>query len=229
MLTRRAILGAGLSATALAVSGCVTSPPPLAAAPKPEPIPPYPLSYGPITTEPYPIPAVPPGVVAPKYWRQIVDDPTGEVPGTLVVDPGEFFLYLVQEGGKALRYGVGVGRAGFAWSGKATIQYKRHWPTWTPPKEMIERQPELEKYSAANGGQPPGLNNPLGARALYLFQNGRDTLYRIHGSPEAHSIGRAVSSGCVRLLNHEIIDLYDRVPDGTTVLVRAAKEPEGLV
>ncbi len=176
-----------------------------------------------------PHPAVPPGVVAPQYWRQIVDDPTGEVPGTLVVDPGARFLYLVQEGGKALRYGVGVGRAGFAWSGKATIQYKRHWPTWTPPTEMIERQPELEKYSAANGGQQPGLDNPLGARALYLFQNGRDTLYRIHGSPEAHSIGRAVSSGCVRLLNHEIIDLYDRVPEGTTVLVRAAKEPEGLV
>ncbi|WP_244404345.1 L,D-transpeptidase [Fulvimarina pelagi] len=183
----------------------------------------YPTYYGPIYSEPFTIPAVPPGVVAPQYWRQLVDDPTGEQPGTLVVDPDEKYLYLVQEGGQALRYGIGVGRQGFSWSGSARVQYKKQWPTWTPPREMIERQPELEPYSAANGGMPPGLSNPLGARALYLFQDGVDTLYRIHGSPEANSIGRAVSSGCIRLLNHEIIDLYSRVPDGTLVKVRPSR------
>ncbi|WP_244489271.1 L,D-transpeptidase [Fulvimarina pelagi] len=140
-----------------------------------------------------------------------------------MVDPDEKYLYLVQEGGQALRYGIGVGRQGFSWSGSARVQYKKQWPTWTPPREMIERQPELEPYSAANGGMPPGLSNPLGARALYLFQDGVDTLYRIHGSPEANSIGRAVSSGCIRLLNHEIIDLYSRVPDGTLVKVRPSR------
>ncbi len=118
-----------------------------------------------------------------------------------------------------MRYGVGLGRAGFEWSGRGKIQWKQRWPKWTPPSEMIARQPELEKYSAENGGMPPGLANPLGARALYIFEDGQDTLYRVHGSPEASSIGRAVSSGCVRLLNQDIIDLYDRVPSGSPIVV----------
>ena len=176
--------------------------------------------FAPITSEPFTIPAVPRGVVPERYWRQVVSNPTGEGPGTIVIDPGQKFLYLNRADGSSIRYGVGVGRAGFGWSGRAIIALKRAWPTWTPPDDMIARQPELERYSAANGGQPPSLANPLGARALYLFQNGVDTLYRIHGNPEAGSIGRNVSSGCIRLLNHDVIDLYERVPTGTPVVVR---------
>ena len=131
----------------------------------------------------------------------------------------ERFLYHVLGNDRAMRYGVGIGREGFAWSGRAIVQWKQKWPKWTPPEDMIARQPELERYSAANGGMPPGLDNPLGARALYIFQNGEDTLYRLHGSPEYRSIGKAVSSGCVRLINQDICDLYDRVPTRTPILV----------
>jgi len=175
--------------------------------------------YGAETDSGYQIPAIPFRKIEPRFYRQLVDDPTGERPGTIVVDTKDRFLYLVREGGEAVRYGIGIGRAGFAWSGRAIVKWKQEWPRWIPPKEMIARQPELAKYSAENGGMPPGLDNPLGARALYLFQNGVDTLYRIHGSPEWWSIGKAVSSGCVRLMNQDIIDLYGRVPDGTPVVV----------
>lgn len=167
----------------------------------------------------YQLPAIPIDKMDKRFLRQIVPDPTGEQPGTIVVDTNEKFLYLVREGGQAIRYGVGIGKEGFAWSGRAVIQWKRHWPKWTPPDEMVARQPELVKYSARNGGMEPGLKNPLGARALYIFQNGVDTLYRLHGSPEWWSIGKAVSSGCVRLINQDIIDLYDRVPNKSPVLV----------
>ena len=146
-------------------------------------------------------------------------DPTGERPGTIIVDTSSHFLYLVLGNGQAMRYGVGLGRAGFEWSGRANVQWKQKWPKWTPPAEMIARQPELEQYSVDNGGMPPGLDNPLGARALYIFQNGEDTLYRLHGSPEWSSIGKSVSSGCVRLMNQDIIDLYDRVPDKAPIVV----------
>lgn len=179
----------------------------------------YTTMYSSVVDEGYEIPAIPLKKVQSKYMRQIVPDPTGERPGTIVVDTSSFFLYLVRENGEALRYGVGLGRQGFAWSGRAVMQWKRKWPTWTPPDEMITRQPELEKYSARNGGMQPGLTNPLGARALYIFQNKQDTLYRIHGSPEWWSIGKAVSSGCVRMMNQDVIDLYDRVPNGSPILV----------
>ncbi|MCX8281304.1 L,D-transpeptidase [Phyllobacterium sp. 0TCS1.6C] len=165
------------------------------------------------------LPAIPISKMDKRYLRQIVRDPTGEQPGTIVVDTQNKFCYLVRENGEAIRYGVGIGRDGFAWSGRAVIQWKRHWPKWTPPDEMVARQPELAQYSAANGGMQPGLNNPLGSRALYIFQNGEDTLYRLHGSPEWWSIGKAVSSGCVRFLNQDIIDLYDRVPNKTPIVV----------
>ncbi len=118
-----------------------------------------------------------------------------------------------------MRYGVGLGRQGFEWSGRANITWKQAWPKWTPPESMIERQPELEKYSAENGGKPPGLDNPLGARALYIFQDGVDTLYRIHGTPEYWTIGKAVSSGCVRMINQDVIDLYDRARTNVPILV----------
>lgn len=180
----------------------------------------YRKMYGPITDERYPLPAVDLRKVKSRFYRRRVQNRTGEAPGSLIVDTSKFYLYWVEEGGTAMRYGVGLGRAGFDWSGRGVIQYKRPWPTWTPPAEMIAREPELAKYSAANGGMKPGPQNPLGARALYIFQNGRDTLYRVHGSPNASSIGKAVSSGCVRLLNHDIIDLYSRVTPGGPILVR---------
>jgi lipoprotein-anchoring transpeptidase ErfK/SrfK len=179
----------------------------------------YALMYGPIFDEGYEIPAVPIEKIDPQFLRQIVADPTGELPGSIVVDTSSHFLYLVLEGGEAIRYGVGLGRAGFEWSGRAVVRWKQKWPTWTPPADMIARQPELEKYSAENGGMPPGLDNPLGARALYIFQGDEDTLFRVHGSPEWSSIGKSVSSGCVRLMNQDIVDLYDRVPDNTPILV----------
>jgi len=225
MITRRLFISA---APLIALSGCSTSfsstktlaPTPVAA-PKS-----MPAFYGPITTEPYPIPAVPTGVVPQKYWRQRVENPfPGYRHGTIVVDPNAFYLHLIEEGGTAMRYGVGVGRQGFSWAGDAVVQYTRKWPTWKAPDSMVARNPELEPYSVANGGMEPGIKNPLGARALYLFQNGEDTLYRIHGNPEANSIGRAVSSGCVRLLNHDIIDLYNRVPNKSRVVVRPSTMP----
>ncbi|MEF2073177.1 L,D-transpeptidase [Consotaella aegiceratis] len=176
----------------------------------------YAAMYGPITDHGYNIPAVDLRRVDPRFYRQEVVDPTGEAPGTIVIDTAGRFAYLVQPGGRAMRYGVGIGREGFAWGGRAKIQYKKVWPTWTPPSEMIARQPELAQYA---DGMQPGLTNPLGARALYLFEDGRDTLYRLHGTPEYWTIGKAVSSGCVRFMNHDIIDLYSRVPAGTPVIV----------
>ncbi|MBL8579112.1 MAG: L,D-transpeptidase [Mesorhizobium sp.] len=176
--------------------------------------------YRAMPEEDFPIPAVDLTKVDKRFYRQLVDDPTGERPGTVVVDTQSYYLYLVRPGGKAMRYGVGLGRQGFTWSGDGVVQWKQRWPTWTPPAEMIARQPELEKWSAKNGGQPPGIDNPLGARALYIFQNGEDTLYRLHGTPEYWTIGKAVSSGCVRLMNQDIIDLYDRVATPSKIIVR---------
>ncbi|WP_040588424.1 L,D-transpeptidase [Allomesorhizobium alhagi] len=226
--TRRRFLGAAATgAAALTVSACTSMPhyaqfDPVQIAPTPEIEPAlgsYATMYGPMVDEGYEIPGVPIEKVDRRYYRQIVQDPTGERPGTVVVDTANHFLYLVRENGKAMRYGVGLGRAGFEWSGRAIIQWKRKWPKWTPPAEMIARDPKLARYSVDNGGMPPGLMNPLGARALYIFQNGEDTLYRVHGSPEWNSIGKSVSSGCVRLMNQDIIDLYDRVPNRTPILV----------
>jgi lipoprotein-anchoring transpeptidase ErfK/SrfK len=174
-------------------------------------------NYGALPDEPYPIPAVDLKKLKPKYRRRMVDFPTAEAPGTIIVDTPNRYLYLVLGDGKAMRYGVGIGRDGFTWGGRGRIQYKRAWPRWTPPTEMIARQPELEKY---RNGMAPALDNPLGARALYIFKDGQDTFYRLHGTQDAASIGRAVSSGCVRLINQDIIDLYDRARTGATIIVR---------
>ncbi|MCT8971856.1 L,D-transpeptidase [Microbaculum marinisediminis] len=217
-LSRRAfVVGtAGLAGAALA--GC-TNTAEQADLAAPATISPYARMYGPAPDEQFPLPAVNLNEVPEKYLRRQVDYETTETVGTVIVDTKNFYLYLVQENGKAMRYGVGIGREGFEWSGRARIAWKRAWPKWTPPNDMIARQPELEPYSAANGGMEPGLENPLGARALYIFQGTRDTLYRLHGTSEVWSIGKAVSSGCVRLLNQDIIDLYDRVPIGSRILV----------
>lgn len=172
--------------------------------------------YGPLPNEQFPIPAVDLSKINPAYLRRLGDYRTPEAPGTVIVDTAQRVLFLTLPEGKAIRYGVGIGREGFAWSGRAVIKFKRAWPTWTPPAEMIERQPELEEWRT---GMPPGLENPLGARALYIFQNGQDTLYRLHGTGDAETIGHAVSSGCVRLLHHDVIDLFNRVPNDTPIVV----------
>jgi lipoprotein-anchoring transpeptidase ErfK/SrfK len=137
-------------------------------------------------------------------------------PGTIVIDTRKKYLYLIQGDGYAMRYGVGVGRQGFSWSGDAKILHKAKWPRWTPPAEMVERDPFAAEWA---DGMPGGPKNPLGARALYLFQGGKDTLYRIHGTFAPSSIGKAVSSGCIRMINADVADLYDRVPHGTRVVV----------
>ncbi|UVK41398.1 L,D-transpeptidase [Mesorhizobium sp. AR10] len=174
------------------------------------------VMYASLTDGGFTLPEVPYKKVKPEFRRQIVVDPTGEQPGTIVVHLQDRLLYLVQPGGEAIRYGVGIGKDGFRWSGRANIQYGKEWPVWTPPAEMIARKPELVKWQ---GGQPGGLTNPLGARALYIYQDGKDTGYRIHGSPEWASIGQAMSSGCVRLINQDIIDLYSRVSKKNPVVV----------
>jgi lipoprotein-anchoring transpeptidase ErfK/SrfK len=209
MLSRRLLLvGSGASL----LGGCVT-------APAPAPAPAAQLLV-PATREPFTVAAVDLSEIPPQFHRQIVADPTGERPGTVVVDPEARFLYLVLRDGQAMRYGVGVGRQGFTWSGTATVARKAAWPRWTPPPEMVARDRMARRWAA---GMPGRADNPLGARALYLYQNGRDTLYRIHGTAEAWSIGRAVSSGCIRLLNADVIDLYNRVPTGTRVVVRRSR------
>ncbi|OJF91704.1 L,D-transpeptidase family protein [Pararhizobium antarcticum] len=175
--------------------------------------------YGPVEDGGFSIPAVPYQQIAPKYYRQQVSDPFGERPGTIIVDTADRFLYLIQADGSAMRYGVGIGREGFAWSGRGVIQWKQAWPRWKPPNEMVARQPHLAEYSIANGGMAPGLKNPLGARAMYIFKDGQDTLYRLHGTPEWQSIGKATSSGCVRLMNQDVMDLYGRVRVKAPILV----------
>jgi lipoprotein-anchoring transpeptidase ErfK/SrfK len=220
LISRRTFLAEGASLAALALSGCASTSTRRTAEPAVPQIPEATRAlYAAIPYERFPIPAVPVERLDPRYLRQIVDNPTGEPPGTVVVDTPNRFLYWTMEGGKAMRYGVGIGRDGFAWGGRALIQYKREWPVWTPPADMIRRQPELEAF---RNGMQPGLDNPLGARALYIFQGGRDTLYRLHGTPEWWSIGTAVSSGCVRLIHQDIIDLYDRVPARTPIVVLQA-------
>lgn len=163
------------------------------------------------------LPAIPVSKVKPEFRRQEVNYETTEKEGTIIVDTKARHLYFVLGDGKAIRYGIGVGRDGFRWSGVAKVGWKREWPTWTPPAAMIRRQPELAKY---RGGMKPSLTNPLGPRALYLTQGGRDTGYRLHGSPEWWSIGGAVSSGCIRLMNQDIIDLYERAKPGAKVIVK---------
>ncbi|WP_084175070.1 L,D-transpeptidase [Afifella pfennigii] len=154
---------------------------------------------------------------AAQYRRQIVAYDGSEAPGTIIVDAGNKFLYLIRPGGQAIRYGVGVGREGFGWSGTVRIGAKAEWPTWTPPAEMIAREPRLVEFA---DGMPGGPDNPLGARALYLYQGSKDTLYRIHGTNEPWTIGHNVSSGCIRMMNHDIIELHHLAQKGAKVIVR---------
>lgn len=153
----------------------------------------------------------------PRYLRQEVRYFGAEPKGSIVVDARSKYLYLVQANGMALRYGIAVGKEGYGWTGNSVLQWKQKWPTWTPPKEMIERNPKLAKYA---DGLKGSTDNPLGARAMYLFKNGKDTLYRIHGTTKPYSIGRAASSGCFRMINQDVVDLYSRIGSKVGVYVR---------
>ncbi|GGE53761.1 L,D-transpeptidase [Agaricicola taiwanensis] len=218
---RRAVLASLGSLLTLSMAGCAAVPPPPR---RPDEVPPTSipdharLMYRAMPEERFPIPAVDLTKLEPRFYRQVVDYPTSEKPGTVIVDPAQRHLYHVQDGGTAMRYGVGIGKAGFEWSGRAHIAYGREWPVWTPPESMIARQPELARWRQ---GQPPGIDNALGARAFYVHEGNRDTLYRLHGTSHPETIGKAVSSGCVRLLNQDIVDLYQRVRFGSPLVVLA--------
>ncbi|MCU4179341.1 L,D-transpeptidase [Bosea sp. BH3] len=212
LLDRRSFLGgsaAGLGA--LALGGCsATGGMSLAEAEK---------VYGPVPQEKFPIPAVDVTKVDAKYFRATVPYDTREAPGTIIVDPGNYYVYRVEGDGQATRYGANVGRDGFRWTGNAYVGRKSEWATWTPPKEMIKRQPEAAKWAR---GMPGGLENPLGARTLHLYQNGAYTLYTIYASSDPETIGSGITSGCVGLLSQDMIHLYDQTPVKTKVIVLPA-------
>ena len=207
LLAGRNLLAGLIVLGASALAGCSTSGGPMSFGP----------SYGAVSDAGYHLPSIPTQKVPEQFRRQTVSYASKEKPGTIIVDTGERHLYFILANGKAVRYGIGVGRQGFTWHGTARIALKREWPSWTPPKEMIARKPELAKF---RDGMDPGVTNPLGARAMYLFNKGGDSGYRLHGTPEWWSIGKAMSSGCIRLLNQDIIDLYNRADVGAKVIVR---------
>jgi lipoprotein-anchoring transpeptidase ErfK/SrfK len=211
-LSRRSLLiGSAAGLGALGLAGCATSGGMSFAEAS--------RVYGPVPEEKFPIPAIDVKKVDPKYYRRKVQYASKEAPGTIIVDPAKHYVYRVEGDGTATRYGANVGRDGFRWSGDAYVGRKAEWATWTPPKEMIARQPEAAKYA---GGMPGGLNNPLGARTLYLYQNGVYTLYTIYASSHPESIGKGVTSGCVGLLSQDMIDLYPKTPVNTKVVVLPA-------
>ncbi|QYK40425.1 MAG: L,D-transpeptidase [Paracoccaceae bacterium] len=207
-----------LALSALALAACTMEGGPTAFAPTPAIAPPEQI-YLSSMDGPHPIVAVPLEKLPEAYRRQAVAYESGEVPGTIVIHPGQRLLYYVTGPKTAIRYGISVGRAGFEWAGEAQVTQTKPWPTWTPPPEMIERDPKLAKWEK---GQPGGPTNPLGARAIYLETNGRDYGYRIHGTPEWWSIGRNASSGCIRMINQDVLDLAARVQPGAKVVVLKA-------
>lgn len=174
------------------------------------------VNYAALPDEKFPLQQVPIDKIAPELRRTEVAYSTEYKPGTIVVDTPARRLYYVLGGGKAIRYGVGVGRAGLAFAGSAYIGRKAEWPSWTPTLNMQRRE---ERYRKLAGGMPGGPNNPLGARAMYLYREGNDTHFRIHGTNQPQSIGHAMSSGCIRMMNHDVIDLYSRVKTGDRVVV----------
>src|SRR5580693_1230036 len=213
LLDRRSVL----SAIGVALGGCAA----------PRGIPPagfYPIAYpesasayGPILDHAHEIPALDVSKIDPALFRQLTPSPGPYRPGTIVVNVGERRLYLVRPGGAAIRYAVGVGREeALNFRGSAVIGRKAEWPRWSPTEAMIRRMPIYAHYA---GGLAGGIDNPLGARALYLYRGNQDTYFRLHGTIEPETIGQKVSSGCIRLFNHDIIDLYNRAPVGTQVIV----------
>ena len=212
LMSRRTFCVLGAAGAAAALSGCVNDGSFQTAALGYRPVP----QLGSPEREPFRLPPVDMAKIPTEFRRQYVTHSGRYDPGSIVVDTSSRHLYLIVDGTTAIRYGIGVGREGFAWGGRARIGRKAVWPTWTPPARMIQREPELRQWA---GGMPGGTNNPLGARALYLYKGGRDTLYRLHGTNNPASIGQAMSSGCIRLLNQDAIDLYERVQVGAPVIV----------
>ncbi|MBE7220490.1 MAG: L,D-transpeptidase [Caulobacteraceae bacterium] len=211
-LDRRSFLfGSAMSLGTLGVAGCVNEEDPrIAEAAK---------LYGPVNDGRFAIPAVDVHKVDPRYYRATVAYESKEAPGTIIIDPAHYYLYRIEGDGKATRYGANVSRAGFLWSGEAYVGRKAEWPIWTPPREMIARRPEAAKYA---GGMPPGLDNPLGARTLYLYRNGAYTQFTIYSTSDPETIGTGVTSGCTGLLSQDMIELYSRTPVKTKVIVLPA-------
>lgn len=230
MISARLLSKAGIAGALMALlSACVPTPEMieagLAKPPEPKPVA---GAYVSTMDSGFEVPALPEEEIPAQFRRQEVYFPTEEVPGTIIINPVEKTLHYVTGQNTAIRYGIAVGRAGFEWSGVAQVTEKKPWPTWTPPPEMIARDPKLAKWEK---GQPGGPSNPLGARAIYLTTNGVDYGYRIHGTPEWKSIGRNASSGCIRMINQDVIDLFNRVQGGEKVVVlnRDGSYPTRLV
>ncbi|MHB2169781.1 L,D-transpeptidase [Alsobacter sp. R-9] len=209
MLTRRMLLGAMAGAP---LAACNTVPHPKPAFDSDPDLAAWYIGSKP--DQPHDIPLVDKSKIDPEFHRQTVKYNGPEGKGTVVVDIDQRKLFLVNGDGTAIRYGAGVGRQGFSWRGRAYVGRKSVWPDWSPTPTMVRLKPELPRFVES------GIDNPLGARAMYLYQDGRDILFRIHGTNEPWSIGEMVSSGCIRLLNEDVADLYERVPVGTTVLVK---------
>ncbi|MCC3244421.1 L,D-transpeptidase [Methylocystis sp. WRRC1] len=211
-LNRRSFLsGSAAGLGALGLAGCVSSDDMLRAEAA--------KFYALVPDEKFPIPAVDISKINPKFLRQTVRYDTKEAPGTIIVDPGNYFVYRIEGDGKATRYGANVARPGFRWNGEVYVGRKAEWPVWTPPKEMIARQPEARKYAA---GMPGGLDNPLGARVLYLYKNGVYTVFTIYSTSDPETIGTAITSGCTGLLSQDMLDLYSRTPVKTKVVMLPA-------
>jgi len=217
IMNRRVFLKYSSLSCAALLAGCATATEP--STPKTYEI--FSDSYGSLKDGDYTLPTIPIKRIDKKYHRQIVKFHSTYPRGTIIVNTPQRFLYLILGGGRAMRYGISVGKEGLAWEGEAYISFKREWPRWTPTPGIIERSPRYKKY--AKNGMAPGLRNPLGARALYLFdkKTRQDTYFRLHGTPVWSSIGKAASSGCIRLINQDVIDLYNRVEPGplTRVIV----------
>ncbi|HXW70602.1 MAG TPA: L,D-transpeptidase [Methylocella sp.] len=243
IFTRRTILSGASAAAAASLAGCVTSnpnpaitasalpPPPGAPSPAMQSAagdiiePRYGEIYAQMKDGEFVVPAVSLSQVNPAFLRKNIAYATKEAPGTIIVDPANHYLYHVESGGRATRYGVGVGREGFVWNGEATIKSKQEWPDWYPPKEMLDRRPDLKKVMVelqSGEGMHGGPANPLGARAMYLWQGNLDTYFRIHGTNEPWTIGLSQSSGCIRMINQDAMDLYGKTPIGTRVVVLAS-------
>ncbi|MGH6839813.1 MAG: L,D-transpeptidase, partial [Methylocella sp.] len=233
-LTRRSIIAGASASAAATLAGCVgTNPNPslnaaaIPAAPANSAMadavePHYSSIYAEAKDGAFTVPAVEYSRVDPAFLRKNVSYDTGEAPGTIVIDPANHFLYRVEGGGRATRYGVGVGRDGFRWAGEARIKTKQEWPDWYPPKEMLDRRPDLDKSMVelqSGEGMHGGPANPLGARAMYLWQGNKDTYFRIHGTNEPFTIGTSGSSGCIRMFNQDAMDLYQKTPIGARVVV----------
>ncbi len=208
-IDRRSFLfGSALGLGAVGLAGCATSDSMIRAEAA--------KWYASAPNEKFPIPAVDVSKIDPKYFRQKVRYDSKEAPGTIIIDPANYYVYRIEGDGNATRYGANVGRAGFLWSGEAYVGRKAEWPTWTPPKEMIQRQPEARKYAS---GMPGGLENPLGARVLYLYKNGAYTVFTIYSTSDPDTIGSGITSGCTGLLSQDMIDLYARTPIKTKVIM----------